>query len=143
MAQPAALDRFLTLLGAAVHEGTLVKLTLGKHRGTDATLKNIFIRPVALKAGPQLSFVYRHATRDITKNLPPAEALALITRLLGTDFLDAHLFTPAHTAQLEIATDGKARLSVKTANSALHPHRPHTIVNENTSFRQTPPGSAL
>lgn len=118
MPQPTASDRFLALLQSSVNDGTLVKLTLGKHRGTDASLKNIFIRPVTLKAGPQLSFVYRHATRDITKNLQHAEALALITQLLGTDFLDAHLFTPAQTAQLEIAPDGKARLSVKTIASA-------------------------
>jgi len=118
MAQPAARDRFLDLLRPAVRDGTLVKLTLGKHRGTDATLKNIFVRPVTLKTGPQLSFVYRHATRDITKNLPPAEAVALIADLVGSDFLDAHLFTPVQTAQLEIAADGTARLSLKTAGSA-------------------------
>ena len=118
MSQPTARDRFLALLQTAVRDGTLVKLTLGKHRGTDATLKNIFVRPVTLKTGPQLSFVYRHATRDITKNLPPAEAVALIADLVGSDFLDAHLFTPVQTAQLEIAADGTARLSLKTAGSA-------------------------
>ena len=90
---PTARDRFLALLGAAVSNGALEKLTLGKHRGTDATLRNLFVRPVALKAGPQLCFVWRHATRDITKNLPPAEALAQIESLLGSTFLDAHLFT--------------------------------------------------
>ncbi|MBK9989631.1 MAG: SAM-dependent methyltransferase [Verrucomicrobia bacterium] len=118
MAQPTARDRFLALLQTSVHDGTLVKLTLGKHRGADASLKNIFVRPVALKTGQQLSFVYRHATRDITKNLPPAEALAIITHLIGSDFLDAHLFTPLQTAQLEIAKDGQARISIKTAASA-------------------------
>jgi len=118
MAQPAARDRFIALLQTAVHDSTLVKLTLGKHQGADATLKNIFIRPVTLKTGAQLSFVYRHATRDITKNLPPAEALTLVTNLIGGDFLDAHLFTPVQTIQLEIAKNGQARLSIKTASSA-------------------------
>lgn len=118
MSQATAQDRFCTLLTSSVTDGTLVKLTLGKHRGADATLKNIFVRPVMLKTGPHLSFVYRHATRDITKNLPPADALALITQLLGSDFFDAHLFTPAQTAQLEIGADGNARLSLKTATSA-------------------------
>jgi len=118
MAQPTALDRFLSLLGAAVRDGTLVKLTLGKHRGPDATLKNIFVRPVTLKSGQQLSFIYRHATRDIAKNLPPTEALALITGLIGSDFLDAHLFTPLQTAQLEFSADGNTRISIKTVASA-------------------------
>lgn len=107
-----ARDRFLALLRAAVETGTLVKLTLGKHRGADATLKNIHIRPVALKAGPHLAFVWRHETRDVTKNHAPAAALAEIERLLGGDFLDAHLFTTAETAQLETQSDGKARLKI-------------------------------
>ena len=121
MSPPDARSRFLALLHSAVHDGTLVKLTLGKHRGADATLQNLFVRPVALKAGPQLSFLWRHATRDITKNHPPAEALALIEPLIGGDFLDAHLFTPVQTAQLETRPDGTMRLSVKTAAVAPAP----------------------
>jgi hypothetical protein len=110
--------KFLALLQAAVGEGTLQKLTLGKHRGADATLQNLLVRPVALKTGPHLAFVWRHATRDVTKNHPPAEALALIEPLLGADFLDAHLFTATQTAQLECQPDGSARLRVKQANGS-------------------------
>jgi len=121
MSAPDARTRFLALLTSAIHDGTLVKLTLGKHRGADATLNNLFVRPVTLKAGPHLSLLWRHATRDITKNLPPTDALALIEPLLGADFLDAHLFTPAQNAQLETRSDGTARLSVKTAITAPAP----------------------
>ncbi|CAM2777352.1 class I SAM-dependent methyltransferase [Rariglobus hedericola] len=121
MSAPDARLRFLDLLRSAVHDGTLVKLTLGKHRGADATLNNLFVRPVTLKSGPHLSLLWRHATRDITKNHPPAEALALIEPLLGSDFLDAHLFTPAQNAQFETRADGTARLSVKTASTAPTP----------------------
>ncbi len=120
-ATPSARDKFLSLLRSSVQDGTLVKLTLGKHRGTDATLQNLFVRPVTLKAGPQLSFTWRHATRDITKNHPPADALKQIEALIGGDFLDAHLFTPAQTAQLESRADGTARLSLKTAIAAPAP----------------------
>jgi SAM-dependent methyltransferase len=121
MSSPEARDRFLVLLRSAIHDGTLVKLTLGKHRGTDTTLQNLFVRPVSLKAGPHLSLLWRHATRDITKNHPPADALALIEPLIGTDFLDAHLFTPAQTAQFETRKDGTGRLTVKTASTAPMP----------------------
>jgi SAM-dependent methyltransferase len=79
------------------------------------------VRPVTLKAGPHLSLLWRHATRDITKNLPPAEALAVLEPLIGGVFLDAHLFTPAQTAQFETRDNGNARLSVKTAASAPAP----------------------
>jgi len=56
-----ARDRFLDLLRSAVAGGTLTKLTLGKHRGRDGTLQNLLVRPVALKSGPHLAFVWRHA----------------------------------------------------------------------------------
>ncbi|MFA6288239.1 MAG: SAM-dependent methyltransferase [Opitutaceae bacterium] len=118
-------DRFLVLLRSSVHDGTLVKLTLGKHRGADATLQNLFVRPVTLKAGPQLSFTWRHSTRDIVKNHPPADALALLEPLIGGDFLDAHLFTPVQTAQFESRPDGTARLHVKLAASAPAPTVEH------------------
>lgn len=112
MTQPAARDRFLALLRTALADGTLVKLTLGKPRGSDPTLRNLFIRPVALKSGPHLAFLYRHDTRDVTKNHARSEALVLLEPLLGRDFLDAHLFTTTETAQLETQPDGSARLKV-------------------------------
>jgi SAM-dependent methyltransferase len=119
MPPPSARDRFLALLGAAVHDGTLVKLTLGKHRGADATLKNLFVRPVTLKHGPHLALVWRHATRDVTKNLLPAEALGQLAALVGGDFLDAHLFTNTQTAQFEGNPDGAGRLRIVAATAAV------------------------
>ncbi|HEY9156195.1 MAG TPA: SAM-dependent methyltransferase, partial [Opitutaceae bacterium] len=113
--------RFLTLLRASVKDSTLVKLTLGKYRGSEAGMKNIFVRPVVLKAGPQLSFVFRYATRDVTKNFPPDEALKQIESRLGREFQDAHLFTPAQTTQLAVDGSGTARLHVKTASAAPQP----------------------
>lgn len=119
----AARERFFALLRPALTDGTLVKLTLGKPGpSADPTLRNLFIRPVTLKRGPHLAFVWRHDTRDIAKNHPPAEALTEIDRLVGTTFLDAHLFTPAQTAQL--TTDpvtASARLRVTVASEAPAP----------------------
>lgn len=113
----APLEQFLDLLRASVATGTLVKLTLGKPRGADATLRNLHVRPVTLKSGPQLTFVWRHTTRDITKNLPATDALVQLTALIGGDFLDAHLFTADRHAQLECQPGGKARLKITAANN--------------------------
>ena len=110
--------RFLALLRSSVRDGSLTKLTLGRHRGEDHTLKNIFVRPVMLSSGPHLSFVWRHATRDVTKNHAPGAGIKLVDRLLGTDFLDAHLFTATQIAQLECEPGGRARLRVKAAPAA-------------------------
>ena len=116
-----ALARFHSLLTEAITHGTLAKLTLGKPRpAADPTLRNVFARLVTLKAGPHLTLVYRHATRDITKNIPATEAPSALAALLADSFLDAHLFTPLATAQLEQSPDpGKpARLRIKAADSA-------------------------
>ncbi|WP_221033148.1 class I SAM-dependent methyltransferase [Actomonas aquatica] len=119
MSQLPPRERFLTALRQAVADDALVKLTLG-HPSPDAdpTLRNLFVRPVALKAGPHLSFVTRHETRDLTKNHPPEAALAEIEHLLGFTFLDAHLFTPAQTVQFTTAPNGRCRVKFQLADSA-------------------------
>lgn len=104
-------ERFLEMLRLAVTGGTLTKLTLGRYRGAEPGLRNLHVRAVTLKSGPHLSFVWRHGDRDVTRNHPPAEALALLQGLIGGDFLDAHLFAADH-AQLECRPDGKDRLKV-------------------------------
>jgi hypothetical protein len=116
MPQPSARDRLIVLLRHALQDGTLLKLTLGKSRGTDPSLQNLFVRPVALKTGPHLAFVWRHATRDVTKNYPVAEAAAVVEPLIGAEFLDAHLFTATQHAQFESQPDGTARLKVSAVN---------------------------
>jgi SAM-dependent methyltransferase len=115
---PSPRERFLALLRSSVSDGTLVKLTLGKHRGSDPTLRNVFVRPVELKSGPRFSCVWRHTTRDVTKNLTGDELGAEVDHLLGRTFLDAHLFTTAEQAQIETQPDGTARLRIKRQKPA-------------------------
>jgi SAM-dependent methyltransferase len=109
-------ERFLALVRAAVAQGTLAKLTLGKYRGSDSSLRNLYIRPVSLRPGPRLTLVWRHATRDVTKNRDPEAALREIEPLIGGDFLHAHLFASSGSAQLECEPDGSARLKVERAS---------------------------
>ncbi|MDP2137551.1 MAG: SAM-dependent methyltransferase [Candidatus Didemnitutus sp.] len=106
-----AVAEFLATLEQSVREGTFTRLTLGKTRGDDPTLRNVQVRTVQLKAGPHLNFVWRHDTQDITKNLPPAEAVTEIGRLVGTTFHSAHLFTTRRLTQLEFNKKGQPRLS--------------------------------
>jgi hypothetical protein len=110
--KPPARDQFMALLREAALGGSLVKLTLGKPAGADKTLVNLFVRPVTLKAGPRLAFVWRHETRDVTKNHESEDALRLLDSAIGTQFLDAHLFTTARSVQLETGT-GEGRMHSK------------------------------
>src|SRR6266498_803994 len=120
---PPAKTKFLDLCLNATRSGTLVKLTLGGYRGTDATLKNVFIRPIVLRAGARLSFVYRHATRDITKTLTHEEGLARVDVLLGAEFQTAHLFTTEQSAQLVLRGGREPRLVM---GKPTHPSAPET-----------------
>jgi len=115
MASETARDQFLSLLRESVDKGELAKLTLARPEGGDPTLRNLFVRPVVLAKGPQLCLVWRHQTRDITKNLPPAEAIELLSQLIGPGFRDAHLFTRTQSIEFRCTPGGRDRLLVRAA----------------------------
>src|SRR5580698_3397261 len=97
--RPSDREHFDLLLRDAILGGTFVKLTLGKPSGGDPSLKNIFVRPVSLKSGQKFAFVWRHATKDVTKNHDSQETISLLAQLIGSEFLDAHLFSTTQNAQ--------------------------------------------
>jgi hypothetical protein len=115
--KPSGREQFMGLLGDAVRSGSLERLTLGKPSGRDPTLANLFVRPVTLKSGPRLSFVWRHKTRDVTKNHGAEDALRLLDTLIGAEFLDAHLFTATQSVQLETGP-GISRIRLKARAQA-------------------------
>jgi len=104
-------EDFLAQLGTSVRDGSFVKLTLGKPRGADPTLRSLHVRPVTLRGAPHVSFVWRHDRQDITKNHAPEDAITELAALIGGDFHSAHLFTNARMAQLEFNKKGEPRLT--------------------------------
>jgi hypothetical protein len=120
-------EEFTARLSASVADGTFARVTLGKPRGDDPTLQKIIIRPVTLKTGLHLSFVWRHDTRDITKNLLPTEAVQEISGLLGTAFHSAHLATTQQSVQLEYNKKGEPRLHLgRTVTPFVNTAHDHT-----------------
>jgi hypothetical protein len=109
MPDPGAKEKWLQRLAEALRDGSFVKLTLGGPTARGDAPKNVFIRPVELKGGRRLSFVYRHPTRDVTKNVSLEEAPALLNELLNS-FRHAHLFTTRSSVELRILKGGAARL---------------------------------
>jgi plasmid replication initiation protein len=88
----------LEKLRAALDAGTFVKLTLSQPaRGAEPELRNLYGRIVELREGRALSLLFRYAKRDVTKNVPLAEAPAAIAAQLGVTFERAHLFTTSAT----------------------------------------------
>ncbi len=86
-------DRFLEKLRASLGDGTFVKLTLSQPADRSTRQRNLYARVVELREGRRVSCVWRYATRDVTKNFTPEEAVVSIGEMLGRDFERAHLFT--------------------------------------------------
>jgi SAM-dependent methyltransferase len=123
---PSGREQFMGMVRDAMRGGALVKLTLGRAASADPTLENVFVRPVALRKGPRFAFVWRHATRDVTKNHEAEEALALLERMIGSEFLDAHLFTTSQSAQLETGgRDDRLRVRAGAGKPPADPSHDH------------------
>ncbi|TBO27916.1 SAM-dependent methyltransferase [Aquabacterium lacunae] len=116
-ANAAATSRFVQRLQQALTVGQLERLQLihptGPQESLAADVQRVLVRPVAIKGQPQLSFVFRHPTKDITANHPVAQGLALIERWLQAEaFRNAHLHTPSEEVQLAFSKKGKASVRV-------------------------------
>ena len=104
-------EQFFAALDESLAGGRFVKLTLSKYRGREAGLKNVYVRPVTLKGGGRLSFLYRYQTRDAVKNHTHEEGARLARGLLGgAEFASGHLFTSAEDLRLDISRKGESRL---------------------------------
>jgi hypothetical protein len=104
------ISMFFDRLDHMISDKSLVKLVLSNRRNPASDLKNLIISPVNLRSGEMLKFVYRHESKDITKNHSPAEALPLIRSALENDFLNADLFTAGGTWRLFVSQVGKVKL---------------------------------
>jgi Methyltransferase domain len=137
-----AQKKWLARLAGALDDGSFVKLTLGGPAARGDTLKNVFVRPVELKAGPRLSFVYRYAARDVTKNHPADEGLALIEKLIGEHFRHAHLFTTQAILELRFR-DGEDALIIaskpanQTPSSAAHDQPKQRLIDPHAGWLHT------
>ncbi len=118
---PDALQRFMRLLETSLADGTFAKLLLSKPVGEDKTLQRLMVREVQLRGERQLSFLWRHQTKDITKNHPVPEALRLVVGQLGTEFHNAHLLAGNQEVQLAFSRKGRPTIRVGKVEAAAPP----------------------
>ena len=104
---------FIEKLQSAVETKKLIKLSLSAKKDKDSDLKKIIVTTVELKKGYSLNLVYRHNTKDITKNYETEEGIALISKAIDTDFNNAELLAENATVNLYTLPNGKIQL--KTA----------------------------
>ena len=101
---------FFEKLQLLIDNKGLIKLTLAGKRDKNSDLKKLIVSPVELKKGYCLNFVYRHNTKDITKNFDIIEGLDLLVKALENDFLNADLFAATENINLSTLPNGKTQI---------------------------------
>src|SRR5215208_2974602 len=115
-------EKFFAAMDESLDSGTFIKLTLAKYRGVEEGLRNVYVRPVELKGGRRLSFLYRYRTRDVVKNHTREEGARFVREMLWGGWASGHLFTSKKELRLEISRKGEARLTAHAPRlSALLP----------------------
>lgn len=76
-------------------------------------MKNIIATIVKIKAGYRLNIVYRHNTKDITKNYPFEEGLVIINEMFINNFLNGEIIANTENVKLTTNPKGKIKLSIK------------------------------
>jgi hypothetical protein len=110
---------FFDKLSLAVDNKELIKLLLSGKRDKSLDLKNIIVTVVCLKKGYFLNFVYRHNTKDITKNYNEKEGIELIKQSLEKDFFIADLYSKTENVNLMITPNGKVQLKINAPTLEL------------------------
>jgi SAM-dependent methyltransferase len=125
------LYEFFEKLTLSVENKELIKLLLSDKRDRTSDLKNIIVTIVKLKKGYFLNFVYRHNTKDITKNFTEKEGIGLIKTALENDFSNANLYSKTQDVSLQIKPNGKILLKIN--NSTLE--EPLTFTHDKVKDR--------
>jgi hypothetical protein len=115
-----AISEFLDKLGASLADGSFVRLALPGE-------PKILARLVELKGAPHLSVTFRHATNDVTKNFPAAEAVGWVKQQLADKRGGARLGTTARDWQLVVPARGKPRLIAHAPETTAAPARAHDL----------------
>jgi len=136
-------ERFFARLAWHVDQGSLVKLVLAKHHGEPTDLLRLAVRPLMLREQPHLSFVYSHATRDVTKNVAVAEGVAKLRELTGSAFAHAHLLAAGEDLELRFTKKGKASLQQQANARAAGPAQAHDREKQRLLRLDTPFLAAL
>lgn len=110
------LDQFLAAFRDAVAAGTLVRATLRMPTRDSGGLTGVDLRPVALRAGMRLGFVFHTKTQDRQENFEPAAAAARLGELLAGSFRQGFLYMT--DADLSYDAQGKAPKLKRSAPSS-------------------------
>lgn len=120
-----AVEQFLEALQDSFDKSLFVKLIISNKRDKKNELRSITIKPIQIKKGLMLSFVYRFPTNDLTKNYSYSEASLQIKEHIENTFYQGELFTTEAKWHLRINKKNKSRLSRVANTDAEAPQLTH------------------
>lgn len=130
---------FIEALKTSLNDSNFIRLSISNKRQKSNELNKISGRPVLLKSGQRISFVYHYPTKEITKNLTFEECYIEVLQLLTTEFRQAELLTSKTNWFLNITKDNKGILRKKTVVVSDAP----TLAHDNVKQRLLDAGSAI
>src|SRR5690349_15267565 len=95
-----------TLLAPSFRRATFGGVT----RIAPSPWQRVVVRRIELRDEPRLQFSYFDGKKDITHNVAPAEAAALVAELLGFGYSGIHLSTT--TEEIDIRTTKKGKILI-------------------------------
>lgn len=125
MAKANPMDEFAERLSISLQDGTFVRLVFSGAVQGDGAAEKVLGRLVTLKGGPHLSLTYRHATHDVTKNLPIGDTGSWAKEQIGAHFRSALLSTTKRDWQLFVPESGNVKLTTHKPTSTAAPSRTH------------------
>ena len=117
--------QFLNLLSKSLEAGSFVRLAMSSYRGTEPGLQRVIARRLVVRGEDCLSCTWRYQSRDVVKNLPVQDAVALVDASLGSAFGNAHLHTTTREIQLALSRKGRYSLRTARAETAANPTEMH------------------
>ncbi len=112
-------ETFFEKLKNCIDNNELIKMIVNNRRQKSIDLKSIIVTIVKLKVGNRLNFVYRHQTKDITKNYEFEEGINILKKAMEDDFYNADIYANTQNINLIISPNGKVQL--KTHEPTLQP----------------------
>ncbi|MEO6280972.1 SAM-dependent methyltransferase [Roseateles sp.] len=128
-------ERFVHLARLALASGQFGKLLLSGPVGDEEEVERLTVRLVELRGEPALSFLWRHRTKDVTKNHAPEAGLAELATLLGTRFRNAHLHTSTEEVQFAVSRKGRETLRVTRLDAASGAEAPAPAAHDKAKQR--------
>jgi SAM-dependent methyltransferase len=132
-------EKFFAALDESLEGGTFIKLTLAKYRGVEVELRNVYVRPVELKGGRRLSFLYRYQTRDEVKNHTYEEGARVVREMLWGGFASGHLFTSKEDLRIEVSRRGETHLAARPPVLST----PSTVGHQRQKRRAIDPSNSI